>query len=504
MTTVILLVLTAVLAVPAVVGLIRAGEGLSTERIDVGDVPVTVISPNPTPENAPGVVVVHGFAASSVIMQPLGRALAKLGYVVALPDVSGHGANTTRLSVDDTERDELQGDVATVVAWLADQPGVDADRLALVGHSMGAGAVTRFAIDNPDVVRATVAISLPSAIEPLNTPRNLLLMYGSAEPLRFAQAAREQLDAIRPGSQVGETYGDFSEGTAIAVDVVDGVEHISVVWSSLTAETMLAWIGTTVNAPTTPVELDPAWLWLILLLLAGSIAAIPVARVLYGSGSPPPEARVAGWVAIVITGVAAIAGSVIAALLGDGADVLIPVAVGGYLAVWFGAAAIVIGIAMLWVRRYRRRDFGPVDVRSIGASLAMTSYAVILLIVSARFTWASAALVGPRWWVWIVLSLVLLGYFYADAVIASRRSLAARIGVMAVHRVIVIAALFVSVPFLGAPGILTLVMPFLVLLFVILGYLALVVSTRTPGRFGPALIQAVPLAAVIATGFPLT
>jgi len=283
--------------------------------------------------------------------------------------VSGHGANASSLSVDDTSRDELQGDVGAVLGWLADQPTVDRDRLSLVGHSMGAGAVTRFAIDNPDAVRVTVAISLPSAIEPVNTPRDLLLLYGSAEPAGFANAARDQLESIRPGSAEGVVYGDLDDGTAISVEVIGGVEHISIVWSPSTAEAMLTWIGGAVDAPSTPVDLDPAWLWLILLLLAGCLAAIPLARWLYGTVAQPPEVRVAGWVAMVITVVASVAASVVAAVLGGVADSLIPLAVGGYLAVWFAIAATVIGVAMLWVRRYRRRDFGPLDTRSIAASL---------------------------------------------------------------------------------------------------------------------------------------
>jgi dienelactone hydrolase len=501
---IVLLVLAAVIALPAVVGLIGSGSGLRAERIDVDGVPVTVIRPDPVPANAPAAVVVHGFAASSVIMEPIGRALARVGYIVALPDVSGHGANPSSLSMDDTVRDELQGDVAAVLGWLADQPEVDPQRLALVGHSMGAGAVTRFAIDNPDAVRATVSISLPSPIDPLNTPRNLLLLYGSAEPAGFANAAHEQLELIRPGAQVGVTYGELPQGTALSAEVIDGVEHISIVWAPATAQMMLTWIGGAVDAPTSPVDLDPAWLWLILLLIAGCLAAIPLARLLYGGDSQPPEARVAGWVAMVVTVVAAVAASVTAAVLGSFADAVIPLAVGGYLAVWFAAAAATIAIAMVWVRRYRRRSYGSFEMRPLVAGLGMTSYAVVVLIVSARLTWASTAFVGPRWWIWIVLSLVLLGYFYADAVIVSRRSWAARLGVMAVNRLVVTLGLLASVVFFDAPSILTLLLPFMVLLFIILGYFAVVVSTRTSGRFGPALVQAVPLAAVVATGFPLT
>lgn len=499
----ILVIVAIALVIPAAIGLLRSGQGFTEECIEVQGIPVTVLTPDSVPSQAPGVVLVHGFAASSVIMEPLGRVLARAGYVVALPDVTGHGANSARLVGDDTARDELQVDVAAVLGWVAAQPGVDPQRLALVGHSMGAGAVTSFAIDNPDDVRATVAISLPAAIEPVNTPRDLLLMYGASEPVGFAEAARDQLEEIRPGSAEGVLYGNLGEGTAIAVEVIPVVEHISIVWSPTTAESMMAWIGTAVSGPTAPVDLDPAWLWLILLLVAGCLAAIPLARALYGSGAHPPEARVAGWIAMVITGVAAVSASVVAALLGGVADAIVPLAVGGYLAVWFGAAAIVIGAAMLWVRRYRRRDYGPITARPVIAGLAMTAYAVTLIIISARLTWASAALVGPRWWIWILLSLILLGYFYADAVIVARPGLWARIGILVVNRLIVVAALLVSVAFLGAPTVLTLLVPFMVLLFIILGYLAIVISTRTADRFGPALIQGVPLAAVVSTCFPL-
>lgn len=491
------------LLIPAAVGLVRSGEGLTEECVEVQGIPVTVIAPEQRLPDAPAVMLVHGFAASSVIMEPLGRVMARAGYVVALPDLSGHGANPARLVGDDTARDELQSDVQVVLGWLAQQPGVDSERLALVGHSMGAGAVTRFAIENPLAVRATVAISLPAAIEPVNAPRDLLLMYGASEPIGFAEAAREQLEAIRPGSAEGVIYGSLGEGTAIAVEVIPAVEHISIVWSPKTAESMLAWIGAAVEGPTSPVDLDPAWLWLILILVAGCLVAIPLARVLYGPSSSGPEARIAGWVAMVVTLAAALAASLVAGVIGGVADRVIPVSVGGYLAVWFAVAGTVIGLGMLLVRRYRRRSFAPVVPRTVLAALVMTAYAVVLLIVSARLTWASAALVGPRWWIWIALSLILLGYFYADAVLVARPSLGARIGVMVVNRVIVVAALLMSVAFLGAPSVLTLLVPFIVLLFIILGYLAGVISTRTPGRFGPALVQAVPLAAVVATGFPL-
>ena len=503
-TSLVLVALAALIALPAILGIARSGDGIVRSSADAQGVPVTLLAPEGDATGRPAVVVVHGFAASSVIMEPLGRVLARAGYVVALPDMSGHGANAAPLSTDDTVRDELQGDLDRVIAWLSAQPGVDAERLALVGHSMGAGAVTRYAIDNPAIPRATVAISLPGALEPSARPRDLLLLYGANEPGNFATAALEQLQSLEPGAELGTVYGSVADGTAVAAEIVPGVEHISIVWSTVTATAMLEWIGTAVAGPTSPVSLDPAWLWLVLMLVAGCIAAIPLARVLYGTGGRiRSKATVPAWLAIALTLGATVVASLAARLAGSIAEAAIPIAVGGYLAVWFVVAAATIAIALAIRGRGRARHSAAPETRAILAGLGMTAYAVALLILSARVTWATAQFVGPRWWVWAVLALILLGFFYADAVLVSRAAPWARGLVMAANRLIVVIALLASVFLLGAPGILTLLLPFMVLLFIVLGYLAIVVSTQTASRLSPALVQAVPLAAVVASGFPL-
>ncbi len=489
------------LALPAVWAIAGANDGVDRSRVMVGSVPVTVLKPNDEVPDRPAVVVVHGFAASSVIMEPLGRSIAQAGYVVALPDMSGHGANAESLSSQDAERDVLQGDLATVIAWLGDQVGVDATRIALVGHSMGAGAVTRFATENEDAVQATVAISLPAAIDEQGRPRDLLLLYGSAEPASFASAALTQAQLLEPGAQVNETYGDPGVGDAVSLQVIPGVEHISIVWAPLTASLTLTWIGEAVSGPTGPTELDPAWLWLILLLSAGAIAALPLARFLYRNSN-------AEWLASGVTVIQVLAvsvgGALIAAVVasfGPGFESIIPVAVGGFLGVFFAVSALA-----LWVAAWRVpwSSDGHSRGTSVLPALIMTAYAVVLLVISARFTWASASFVGPRWWVWLVLSLIFLAYFFAEAKLIGRPRLLARVGLMVINRVVVVIVLLASVSLLGAPAVLTLLVPFMLLLFVILGFFALVISTQSSDRLGMALVQSVPLAAIVASGFPLT
>ena len=74
---------------------------------------------------------------------------------------------------------------------------------------------------------------------------------------------------------------------------------------------------------------------------------------------------------------------------------------------------------------------------------------------------------------------------------------------MTANRVIVVVALMLAVAWFGAPGVLILWVPLVALFFVLLAVCAHVVSGLTRERWAPAVVQAIPLAYVIATAFPL-
>ena len=493
-------VIAVLVAIPAMRSIGGANAGIERSHIMVGTVPVTVLTPSGTDRELPGVVAVHGFAASSVIMEPLGRTLARAGYVVALPDVSGHGANAQPLRAQDSDRDALQTDLAAVVEWLGNQPNVDAGRLALVGHSMGAGAVTRFASQATSDVRATVAISLPAVSQGDQRPRNLLLLYGSAEPVGFANAALDQARLLQADAAVDETYGDFGNGSAVSVQVIPGVEHISIIWSPSTASLTLEWISEAVDGPAGPADIDPAWLWLLLLLAAGALGAVPLARLLYRNAArawPQPPVSLFRVTAALVFAIV-VAGFVSA--VGPNFESVFPIAVGGYLAVFFAVAAIVLGVTGVF---FCRSLFVGRDTRNVIPALIMTVYATSLLIFSARLTWATSSFVGPRWWIWIGLSVVLFAFFFIETRFLGRSQLFARVGLMAVSRVVIVVVILASVSLLGAPPVLTLLVPFMLLLFIILGFFASVISSQATDRMGMALVQSVPLAAIVASGFPL-
>jgi dienelactone hydrolase len=213
-----------------------AGGGLRREHVTAAGVPLDVVHPSGAGRRA-GVVVAHGFSGSAKLMAPFGDTLAARGYTVVLLDFSGHGANTNPLpdqtaSTDDST-DALQSDLAAAVTHLRSLPDVDPARIALVGHSMGAGAVTRYAAAHPDIT-ATVAISLPSAVvASAERPARLLTVVGALEFPGFRSAA----------TTVAAQRDDR------AVRVITGVEHITVLYAPDTHRETVAWLDQAFGGP---------------------------------------------------------------------------------------------------------------------------------------------------------------------------------------------------------------------------------------------------------------
>ncbi|TQS39644.1 alpha/beta hydrolase family protein [Cryptosporangium phraense] len=239
-----------------------AGVGLRRSHTSVDGVPLDVVRPASGARH-PGVVVAHGFAGSARLMAPFGDTLASRGYVVVLLDFAGHGASTAKLSGDDV----LQHDLDVAVTYLRSRPDVDPARISLVGHSMGAGAVTRYGADHDDIA-ATVAISLPDATGlPADRPKHLLLLVGGLEFPQFRAVAREAGD-----------------GRDRSVVTVPGVEHISILYAPRTHREVARWLGP--DAPT-PVPFRRA-AGAGLLLLAFLIGMYPLVRLVLG---PPRGLR---------------------------------------------------------------------------------------------------------------------------------------------------------------------------------------------------------------------
>lgn len=107
-----------------------------------------IAPPGPQEALAPGAVLMHGWGAHAGLMLPAAPWLHEAGLALLVLDARGHGLSS---AVDFQSLPRFAQDVEAGLAWLRQQPEVDASRLALIGHSVGAGAVLLSATRQPTV-----------------------------------------------------------------------------------------------------------------------------------------------------------------------------------------------------------------------------------------------------------------------------------------------------------------------------------------------------------------
>ena len=178
----------------------------------------------------PGVIIAHGFAASERSMLAYAHVLALAGYAVVLTDFVGHGLNAMPF-----DGESLQEGIDHAYAVLVAQPEVDAERIALLGHSMGSSAVMVAARRSPERYRATIAVSPVRASVTSSTPRNLLLQAGTWEP-RYLRNAEFLLQ------RAGGPSDDFSSGRARALTPIAGAEHLSILFRHASHQGVVQWL----------------------------------------------------------------------------------------------------------------------------------------------------------------------------------------------------------------------------------------------------------------------
>ena len=152
----------------------------------------------------PAVVVVHGWGGNAALMLPLARPLHEAGFAALFFDTRCHGA-----SDDDsfTSLPRFAEDAEHAFAWLAAQPGIDPQRIALLGHSVGAGAVL-FAASRTPLVAAVVSVAAFS--HPAAMMRRLL----AAKRLPERPLGRYILDYVQ--KTIGYRFDDIAPLTTLA------------------------------------------------------------------------------------------------------------------------------------------------------------------------------------------------------------------------------------------------------------------------------------------------
>ncbi|MEU9020807.1 alpha/beta fold hydrolase [Actinomadura sp. NPDC048394] len=400
-------VVAVVAAVVGGVGLGTADRGIERRSAVVSGVPVEVVRPDGAAGRLPGVVVAHGLSASMQLMRGFADTLARRGYVVELVDLAGGGANTERLPDlgDGPAADaRLDRDLDVAVRHLRAVPGVDG--IGLLGHSMGAAAVVRYASAHPDVA-ATVAISQGTMPFSASGPRDLLLVAGGLEFAGYREGAVEGVRAAYPRGRTGVTYGDAAAGTARRAVIVGGAEHVGVLFQPRTHREVATWFdrafgrgGRVSGVGVRPFQRAGS---AMLLHLAAVLSFAVVASALLGRPGDERGARAKVPLALAL-GVPVGAVLAAVAVVGVIPRGVLPVGIAGPLAGFFGVVGLLCG-AVSW-----RRDEGG-GKRTAVSAVVLVALTVVSFAVPAQLGWAHAVPVGPRVWALLPVAVCAMVFF---------------------------------------------------------------------------------------------
>lgn len=453
---------------------------IAVTRSWVGDTPVTHYAA--VDADGPPVIVAHGFAGSSAMMQGYALDLARAGYRVHVFDFLGHGRHPRPMSGDVTSIDGTTRLLIDQIAEVADAVAAGAGTFAVLGHSMATDVLVRFAEERSDI-GAVVLISAFSEAIDAETPANLLLITGAAEPglrdfaldaLRMVDPAALEGDVVRRGGVIRQAV------------VAPWAEHVSVLHSRAGRAAAISWLDTSFGRDGAAPQMLPTG-QALLALIAGLVwLCVSLARALPDAPQTLP-AFTSREIAIATLLPAAVAPP-LAVLLDPG---LLPVLVADYLALHLAIyGALQLGLLMRW-----RAGFGSFSPAAflfvLGASAvigaALDRYAANFLPVAER--------------VWIVAALLLgaVPFFLADARLSHDANRLRRIGI---HTAFLLSLVFaVALDFEGL-FFLLMIAPVVVLFYFVFGTLGHAVAQRT-GPLAPGLALGVVLAWSLGVSFPL-
>jgi len=140
-----------------------------------------------TPGPHPAVIMIHEFFGLNDEIIGKAQALADEGYVVVAPDVF-RGSTTQQIpraiyQVVANSAEQVNTDVDSVMAWLAEQPDVQADRIGIMGFCFGGRTSLLYSLHNNQIASTVVLYGNPvTDAERLKAlPGPVLGIFGEAD-----------------------------------------------------------------------------------------------------------------------------------------------------------------------------------------------------------------------------------------------------------------------------------------------------------------------------------
>lgn len=136
---------------------VQAVSDIRMQAVDGASLFAWFIRPDAAPrQGAPSLIVLHGWGSNASELLPGAEALRQAGFALLLLDARCHGRSG---EAEFTSMPRFAQDLGAALDWLKQQPGIDADHVVLVGHSVGAAAALLLASSRLDV-RAVIGLSV--------------------------------------------------------------------------------------------------------------------------------------------------------------------------------------------------------------------------------------------------------------------------------------------------------------------------------------------------------
>src|SRR5262249_13243547 len=181
---------------------------------------------------------------------------------------------------------------------------VDGSKLVVMGHSMGAGAVLDYATYDPNL-KGAVMISGGFSLDGPERPRNTLFIFAQNDPEFIKQVSRTIAARLAGVDSVdlGKTYGDFANGTAVEAVQIPGADHVRIMWPEDAAGHIVRWLDNACGVKRAG-ELnltDPRLSLVLVCLFLFMLLLVPIGRVCAGltaTWTRRPAGRT-GWLGLV-------------------------------------------------------------------------------------------------------------------------------------------------------------------------------------------------------------
>ncbi|MEL7151012.1 MAG: alpha/beta fold hydrolase [Pseudomonadota bacterium] len=473
----------ALLALSVVLGAVfvleTARSGVSISRTEVGETPVTSFIG--ADADGPAVVIAHGFAGSSQMMQGYALPLARAGYRVFAFDFLGHGRHRLPMSGDVNAIDGTTRLLVDQTRAVMDAVGSGDAKVALLGHSMATDLLVRAAEDRDDV-GPIVLLSAFSQVIDATHPAALLLVAGAWEG-RLSAYAVEPAQMVSPDALPGETVSDGAVMRRTVI--VPWIEHVSILQSAVARKEALLWLDGFYGR-TSDVRVwstGPA----IIALLAGLVIALNLLAKRLPARDLAPASLSLKQATLIVVLPMVVAPPLAVALNPGWLPVLVADYLALHLAIYGGLQLALLAVWRVPLGGFSRAAFLYLLIGSAVFGLALDRYA-------ANF-WPT----GDRLWIIAALAVGSIPFFVADARLGHRASL--RFRAVSHGAFLVSLGIAVALDFEGL-FFLLMIAPVIVLFYLAFGTMGHAVSARA-GPLAPGLALGLVLAWSLGVSFPL-